>query len=394
MASNLLEYAKRAAVRRVVYVLVALALGFVGIGRAEAQTYTCTPNPSPCDRELAHAECLVRADAGTPHPSWERECRAGVAPAKYYDAYYRQTGQSWTMIGNPNRFRWTDECPAGQQWSEATKSCSKDCSAEADLGPGAYVASQPEICQDECGYEGSGSCVGGSSDGQDMWTCNAWSPTGETCATGDTPAPGQDTDGDGSSDGNDAAPNNPGQGGGGENGPPGEDGGGQGEGSGPGGGQGNGSGEGSGNGNTAGGGGDCGTPPSVTGDAALAMIAYQTWATRCAVEQGNAEGNGEEEPGDDDLPGDAPFNEGEEAEDESEDPAEVPAHTFDIPSMLDMSGFMGGGSCPEFGSITMGPFGTHDLGGDWFCEWLPVFRAFIIMMAGLSAIKILLGWNG
>lgn len=53
-------------------------------------------------------------------------------------------------------------------------------------------------------------------------------------------------------------------------------------GKGPGGG---GSPEGEGDENTASGGQDCDTPPVVKGDAALGMIATQTWATRCAVEK-------------------------------------------------------------------------------------------------------------
>lgn len=40
-------------------------------------------------------------------------------------------------------------------------------------------------------------------------------------------------------------------------------------------------------GNSATGGGDCDTPPIVTGDAVLGMVATQAWATRCAVEAGN-----------------------------------------------------------------------------------------------------------
>ena len=46
--------------------------------------------------------------------------------------------------------------------------------------------------------------------------------------------------------------------------------------------------KGDGKGNSASGGGDCKTPPVVTGDAALAMVATQAWSTRCAVEAGNA----------------------------------------------------------------------------------------------------------
>lgn len=40
--------------------------------------------------------------------------------------------------------------------------------------------------------------------------------------------------------------------------------------------------------NTASGGGNCDTPPITSGDAILGMVATQTWATRCAVEEGNA----------------------------------------------------------------------------------------------------------
>ena len=41
-------------------------------------------------------------------------------------------------------------------------------------------------------------------------------------------------------------------------------------------------------GNSASGGGDCDSPPVVSGDQALSMVATQAWATRCAVEAGNA----------------------------------------------------------------------------------------------------------
>src|SRR5690606_15311872 len=43
-----------------------------------------------------------------------------------------------------------------------------------------------------------------------------------------------------------------------------------------------------GDGTSAEGGGDCSVPPIVNGDAALNMVANQAWATRCAVEAGNA----------------------------------------------------------------------------------------------------------
>lgn len=39
--------------------------------------------------------------------------------------------------------------------------------------------------------------------------------------------------------------------------------------------------------NSSGGGGDCGAPPVSSGDALLAQIAHQTWATRCAISDRN-----------------------------------------------------------------------------------------------------------
>lgn len=39
---------------------------------------------------------------------------------------------------------------------------------------------------------------------------------------------------------------------------------------------------------SASGGGDCETPPVITGDPVVGMVANQAWATRCAVEAGNA----------------------------------------------------------------------------------------------------------
>lgn len=53
----------------------------------------------------------------------------------------------------------------------------------------------------------------------------------------------------------------------------------------PGGGGGGGQGDDDEDGNSASGGGDCDTPPVVEGDAALGMIALQTWESRCALEK-------------------------------------------------------------------------------------------------------------
>lgn len=392
MASNFLRLLQSALARRVAYLVVAAVLAWAGFAReAHAQT------PETRTRAEAWALCKQTIDAWNsthPSPPW--------SPAYCYDQpnpYFPGTGvvsSAQRDVGGLGDWTYGKTCEDGATWNDTTKTCDTPCESRPELGGDSYsnVSADTTICSGSCTFKGSGSCVGVFIDGTEWMGCTSWKPTGATCTAGDSPSAPSDSDGDGSSDGNDGSPNNPGQGGSGQGGAPGQDGSGNpsgGSGSGPGGGQGNGPGEGSGNGNTSGGGGNCSTPPASTGDAILAQIAFQTWATRCAVEKQGKKGEGDD--GDKDN-SEVPFNEGEEAEDDGEDPGEVPSHSFDLPSMIDMTGFLGGGgSCPDFGSITMGPFGTHSLGGQWFCDWLPVFRALIILMATGTAIKILLGYN-
>ena len=405
MAFDLFDYAKRVAVRRVVYVLVALVLAGAGIGRANAQAYpTCGNSPVSCTR--SEAEQAINAAKTSQctaiygnDPGFVRGNVANVVDQSDQTPPYLQASFTCTYLwpGNPEA-----TIPGG---SRAFYYGPKDCSTAPPIQEQRSfknVALAGTMCDQECEYKASG-CAAVVVDGFQYTTCSGWTASGQTCGIdSEEESPPPDGDGDGSSDGNDPAPHNPGQGGGGEEGKPGEDGGGKGEGSAPDGGQGNGPGEGSGNGNTAGGGGNCSSPPSVTGDAALAMVAYQGWRTACAVEKGNAEakeragsgtgtGTGGGSGGGD--TGGVGFERGEEPDDDAEDPTEVPSHTFDVESMLDFSGFTGGGTCPDFGSVTLGPFGTHSLGGDYFCEWLPIFRALIILSAVATAIKILLGYN-
>ena len=294
MASNLLDYAKRVAVRRVVYVLVALVLGFIGIGRAEAQgAPACGNNPITCTRSQAESALANQTETlkvcfavygndplitGTtitigPNPPEPADQNGGMSISAYYKGNYNGG---------------TANLPCG--W-RAFYYKEKDCSAEPDILERRSFKNMtmPKMCEDGCEYDAAG-CSAVVVDGFEFTTCTSWTANGATCgATTPSENAPSDGDGDGSSDGNDPAPNNPGEGGGGKEGQPGKDGSqGEGsEGSGPGGKQGNGPGEGSGNGNTAGGGGDCGSPPSVQGDAALAMVAYQGWRTACAVEAGN-----------------------------------------------------------------------------------------------------------
>lgn len=286
-------------------------------------------------------------------------------------------------------------CPVDQPWDEDTKTCKKpkDCASEPDLPAASYTAPDTEICSGGCKFAGKGGlCVGMTVDAQQQWYCSAWEPTGAQCSAGqgDTPVSPSDSDGDGSSDGSDTSPNNPGQGGGGKDGKPQEDGGGKGDGNGPG--------EGSGNGNTSGGGGNCASPPSSSGDAILAQIAYQTWSTRCAIE-GAKDGNGNLKttqggtgPGGGDGSGDGTdFGTSNPGQDEEFDPSTV--KRFGIPvntSMLDSEAIFGGGTCPVLTVTIYGnTFSSTEIQG--WCDLLGIMRALVLLFGAFTALRILMG---
>ena len=196
-----------------------------------------------------------------------------------------------------------------------------------------------------------------------------------------------------------------------------------GDGSGPGAGGSNGNGDkgegGEGQGNSATGGGDCKTPPVVTGDAALGMVATQAWATRCAVEAGaSAKVSGD--IGDCASPftveGDTPeahqlramraercsapawakAGAGDGNTGNPHDGAEGvdgPGNstwTFDV-DVLDTSGF-GGGSCPQLGTLDFGRFGAVAMdGATWWCPLIAGLRAVMLLMGVFISFRILFG---
>lgn len=302
--------------------LVAVALAWVGLGDARAQYENCM-NPS-----ATAAACQYKSDAyaglnvhlqatASSHQALGRPTRiclgAGAASSINGTVMYGDPGGTAPPCPAPEnvgwgRYRsWAAECPDGEAWDPATNTCGT-CAEKPHLGPGAWSNVQGgKMCRDSCEYEGGVSPGGGVGvcfdmvvDGQRYTHCTGWGPTGSQC-TVDGPGgfPGTpseappDSDGDGTSDDFDSSPNNPGRGGSGPDGEPTQedsDCGGVGQ---PVCGE---TGSGSGNGNTSGGGGDCNTPPSSTGDPILAQIAFQTWATRCAVEgtanQGSGTGTG------------------------------------------------------------------------------------------------------
>lgn len=230
-------------------------------------------------------------------------------------------------------------------------------------------------------------------DGQAVTTCSeGWRSNGQYCSVAESPAPApNDADGDGSSDENDLSPNNPGESG---------DGSGQ-DGSTACGGPGqpacapDGSNEGSGRGNTSGGGGNCQTPPRSSGDAILAQIAFQTWATRCAIE-GNANqgggtgsdpGNGGDEGQPDWTKGDGP----PVPADDTDYPAEQTRFGLGVsPDLLDEENIFGNASCPNF-SITIWSQTVSTADFDGWCNLVVILRGLILIFGAFSALQILMG---
>lgn len=161
---------------------------------------------------------------------------------------------------------------------------------------------------------------------------------------------------------------------------------------------------------SASGGGDCDTPPIVTGDAALNMVATQAWATRCAVEAGNAA----------DVVGDiancgAAFlvegdnanaiklramrkqicpMEGETTPDpasyigDAGDPSEVWEDGDEEGTPLDTSGFGYGTTCPTLPQINIyGHVLEIDPEGK-FCSWMHLGGTMLLIVVGIICLRI------
>jgi hypothetical protein len=172
---------------------------------------------------------------------------------------------------------------------------------------------------------------------------------------------------------------------------------------------------------TASGGGNCESPPVVSGDQVLGMVATQAWHTRCAVEAGNAakvtgdvancaepftvegdnanavklramrsqlckgDANNDGQPdwtqADTDYDGDAGAGD------------EEPTSMLQLGiEMLDDTGFGGGGgNCPSLGMLDFGPFGTFDLDSEPFwCQLVSILAVIIPLFGAFAAIRILM----
>lgn len=181
--------------------------------------------------------------------------------------------------------------------------------------------------------------------------------------------------------------------------------------------------------NTAGGGGNCDSPPITSGDAILGMVATQTWATRCAVEEGNAakfvgdignckasfsvEGTNANAvklramreqicgPGSVADAGDAfdaqasqatEYGDGDEPpDDEPKDPLEGRKVERDgnwFVNQLDNAGFLGGGSCPADKTFSVGGR-AFPLSMEPLCQLLGAISGLIVAVAYLIAFRIM-----
>lgn len=166
-------------------------------------------------------------------------------------------------------------------------------------------------------------------------------------------------------------------------------------------------------GTSATGGGDCSTPPIVSGDAALNMVANQAWATRCAVEAGNA-ANVTGDVGDCSSPFSVEGTNanaeqlralrasicGEQAQRESDaevlgnaadalEPGEGDSVFADGPDEggpgISLSRFGGGGGCPTL------PFeipGVGSIDTTQFCNYVAMLRLLILAIATIWALRI------
>lgn len=320
----------------------------------------------------------------------------------------------------------------------------KVCTAGSVLPSITWATTSGPVCHDGCIYDPSGDVsnitLTKTIDGITYVNVSGYATTNDTmaCSIPHTTTPPPDSDGDGKSDANDPSPNNPGDSGG--NGPDAPSG------------DGNGDGDGSGNGDRSSGGGTCAAPPSSSGNQINAMVAYQTWATRCAIENakngdgslktapagstpggGDGSGDGTDmgptngilkgikgvmdgvKGGIDSLRGgvdgikdqlsgsgtDAGFdgqvaaiNTDEEppTDGEEDDPTEdlkIIEDNGTILDRLDNSGFLGGGACPADKPVSLGGGATMNLSFAPLCQLLAAVSGLVMAAAYLIAFKIM-----
>lgn len=132
---------------------------------------------------------------------------------------------------------------------------------------------------------------------------------------------------------------------------------------------------------SASGGGTCGSPPVCSGDAPTCAVVTQTWLARCGSTLGDANGNGQPDWTEIDKTKDDGY--GVEETGLSSVFGEV---TVDG-SGLDTSGWVGN-SCPalpQAGMLHLDEYQT------FFCDWLALVRAIVLICAAFVSVRIMAG---
>lgn len=141
--------------------------------------------------------------------------------------------------------------------------------------------------------------------------------------------------------------------------------------------------------NASSGGGDCATPPESTGDAILAAIAYQTWATRCAVKElddSSSGGNGNEQPEWTKVNGMT----GDGTQGASAGDTNIFSEIgIDFNQIIDRGGFLSH-SCPQLPMLDLGTFGTYTPDSENWCRLIEMLASLNVFMAGIAAARILM----
>lgn len=434
---NLPRIFASALARRLAYVLVALALGWLGIGtaRADGEPTQCR-TPSQAQREGC-TQALAYSLAST--------ALAMQDPPR--QAYIAQSGSNSVCV------RWTT--PSGC-YHEYFWAPDKSCSAELPLYNVRYNGNSG-ICSGGCSYAADtdgGSVQVVTIGGQQITLAALMTPTGQACTVAEMPEPipsqddsciqhqtltqcvkpdgrtcaksssgkefcWQPTEHGTKTSGNEAATKSPstenvnippvappnggdwkqqaqstvtinnntsnvtnwqssyGNQGGGAAG-----GGADGQ---PNGGNGDGAGDGDGDGDdhgTVSGGATCEQPLACAGgDPVLCAIAQQQYLARC---EASGRGDGEVSP----FPGTGDGGAGD-------DPSPADSHKTASPGLgwIDTTGILGGGSCPQFESVTT-RFGDFAINGDDWCQIIAIARAALLIFGAFIALGILMGWGG
>lgn len=153
----------------------------------------------------------------------------------------------------------------------------------------------------------------------------------------------------------------------------------------PNGGNGDGAGDGDGDADdhgTVSGGATCEQPLACAGgDPVLCAIAQQQYLARC---EASGRGDGEVSP----FPGTGDGGAGD-------DPSPAESHKTASPGLgwIDTTGILGGGSCPQFESVTT-QFGDFAINGDDWCQIIGIARAALLIFGAFIALGILMGWGG